>query len=107
MSTQKCCDLCGEIVIHKLYFITLTQELSPKKLVKLAQFSIKPEVYKALTCERNKYKEETQVFELCDGCKKVLDYLFVMRVANLNQLKNEIQGIINLPLNTKHTKELE
>ena len=105
MSTQKCCDLCGEIIVHDLYFITLTQELSPKKLTKLAHFTIKPEIYKALAQERNKYKEETQVFEICEGCKKVLDYLFTMRVSHLNLLKNEIQGIISLPLTSNDKNE--
>lgn len=98
MSTQKCCDLCEEIIVHKMYFITLTQDLAPRKLNKLVAFTIKPEVYQALADERKKYKEATKYFEICESCKEVLDYLLTMRGANLQMLKNEIKGIISLPL---------
>jgi superfamily II helicase len=94
MSNQKICDLCGEIIVDRIFYISITEAKLLKNQNKMIEFIT---LEKTLEIMQEKHNETTSYFEICDECKRVFEYLVTMRIDNLRLLKNEVNGILRLP----------
>ena len=94
---QKVCDFCGEVITGKIYYLSVTEANLPKPEDRLAQFVSLEEAFRLINQKQQELRKNTQYFEVCHSCKKVLDYLLTMRKDQLRELKNEVEGIFKLP----------
>jgi endonuclease/exonuclease/phosphatase (EEP) superfamily protein YafD len=77
--------------------MAVTDACMPKQDDKLVQFVTLEEAFKMMNQEQQEYRQHTKYFEICEECKKVLDYLLTMRRDQLTELKNEVEGVFKLP----------
>ena len=97
MADQKNCDFCKEIITSKIYYLSITEADLPKLQNKLLEFVTMEKALSIIQKKNNDYQKNTKHYEICKNCKKVIDYLEIMRIENLKILKNEVNGILNLP----------
>ena len=93
MSNFSICDLCGIIFKpnSKKYAIVM-KELVETENQELQEYSNPAEYMQAL---RRKY-DDFEVKEICEECKKVYDYLFNMRINEVEKIKQHIKQSFKL-----------
>lgn len=94
---QKICDFCMQVIGDKVFYLAITEARLTKEEDKLAQFVTLEEAFRMLNQKHQELRENTKYFEVCEGCKKVLDYLLTMRSDQLKAMKNEVEGTFKLP----------
>jgi hypothetical protein len=95
---QKLCDFCGEIIKQKIYYLTVTEmPLADETSNNLASFLTIDEMFQVIKQRQNEINAKTRAFEIDENCKKILDYLLTLRKEQLNELKNQVEGIFKLP----------
>lgn len=97
MGNQKVCDLCSEIIKGKIYYLAVTETEVPDNKNKLIEFITLEQAFSMMAKKQEELHKNTKYYEICEGCKKVLDYLLVMRKDHLQVLKQEAEGILKLP----------
>lgn len=89
------CDICKEVINSSKYFIVIAQDIEEEKE------SLQPNygtnitgAYETAMRQYSKYKKTMKNYEICDKCKKVLDYLFSLRKKDLEKLKQKSDKIV-------------
>ena len=104
MADQKLCDFCKEIITSKIYYLSITESEIPKSQNKLLEFVTMEKALSIIQKSNSGLQKNTKHYEICQNCKKVIDYLEIMRVENLKLLRNEVNGILELPFKSKEKK---
>jgi len=101
MADQKLCDFCKEIIVKKIYYLSITEAEIPKLTNKLLEFVTLEKALNMFQKKNDIYEKSTKHYEICENCKKVIDYLEIMRVDNLKILRDEVNGILKLEYKPK------
>jgi len=102
---QKICDLCGEVIEGTIFYLSVTEAVLPKREDLLAQFVTLEEAFRLINQKQQELRKNTQYFEICKGCKKGWDYMLTMRRDQIQDLKNEVEGVFKLPYLKKGDSE--
>ena len=94
---QKICDFCMQVIGNRIFYLTITEADQPREEDRLAQFVTLEQAFNLLNQRNRELREHTKYFEVCEGCKKVLDYLLTMRKEQLRDMRGEVEGIFKLP----------
>jgi hypothetical protein len=86
-----------QVIGSRIFYLAVTEADLPKEEDKLAQFVTLEQAFHMLNQRNRELRENTKYFEVCKGCKTVLDYLLTMRKDQLKNMKDEVEGIFKLP----------
>lgn len=95
MANQKLCDFCDEIIHKKLYYISVSKGTLTNKKNNLLSFMSIEDAFSFIQYKSEEIESNMKCFEICDSCKKVLDYLLLLRKEELEILKQQVNGTLN------------
>lgn len=81
------CDICQRVIknVESKYIMTINE-------IKEENIKSVQELFALLSRLENK-KKELRHYEVCKDCKKIFDYLFLLRKVKLKALKEEIEKL--------------
>lgn len=84
------CDVCKEIIKagSRKYVVAINTITQGQSITSLQDFNQTLRNYQ-------KQAQKVQIFEICEGCKEVLEHLLTIRKNELTQLRKEFKLITN------------
>lgn len=84
------CDICGEILLKEVYILSVVK-IEADSYTKKYDITNTSDILSAIQRQKKELKE------ICPNCKKVLEYVFSLRISKLKVLKKELENIYRQP----------